>query len=94
MTRFDLFLMWVRAKLSGFILSEAEPTEEASEEPAQNSTERQHVTGYDIVYHVPEDMKAVTIEIQEPNGRVQQSIVISDYVTIQPSARLRVKVRS
>ena len=52
---------------------------------------------HDLVYRVPQEMKSITIQIQESNGRVitEHNVTPSGYfLAIKPGQKIRVRVNT
>lgn len=61
-------------------------------DPLPNTPSVVKVTGNRIEYFVPSDMKHITVHIKEKNGRLRNSYVLTDYVTIHPTDRVEIVI--
>lgn len=53
---------------------------------------RVRVTGYDVTYFVPEDMRKVRVRLLKSNGTFIAEYPLSDYLTIAPGSRVQIKI--
>ena len=54
---------------------------------------RQYITGHDVTYVVPDDMRLLKVQIQEPNGRILNEYTLTQYLEIRGGNKLRIMSR-
>ena len=67
--------------------------EEKKEEKPRDLKKQRRVTGYDILYFIPQDMRRIKVQIQEKNGRVKNEYTLTNYLSIRPGERVRLIVK-
>lgn len=71
-----------------------EPKEEKKEEEKPRDLKKQlRVTGYDILYFIPNDMRQIKVQIQEKNGRLKNEYTLTNYLSIKPGERVRLIIK-
>ena len=59
----------------------------------QKKPSQVRITGHDVLYFIPDDMKNIKVQIQQSNGRIKNEYTLTNYLDIQPGERLRLIVR-
>lgn len=59
-----------------------------------NPHQRVRVTGYNVVYIVPEDMKRIKVRLLKPNGAFKAEYTLTNYLSIKPGERVQLKIET
>lgn len=91
MTRAQLILAFLKSKFKNFFNKTEVST--VDETPEKNEIDVvRNVTGHDVVYYIPGDMKGLKVILLSENGSFKNEYVLTDFIRINPGERLRLKV--
>jgi len=51
------------------------------------------VTGYDVTFVIPDDMRKLVVEIQDADGKYQNHYTLTNYLSMEPGQRLKIVVK-
>ena len=72
--------------------AEEKQPEEKKEEP-RDLRKQLRITGYDVLYFIPDDMKQIKVQIQASNGRLKNEYTLTNYLSIKPGERVRLIIK-
>jgi hypothetical protein len=68
------------------------PKKELKKNDPEKPAQAKRVTGDDVTYYVPYDMRAVQVVLYDRVGRFKNEYTLTNYLSIKPGERVRIKI--
>ena len=68
------------------------PKKELKKNDPNKPAPAKRVTGHDVTYYVPYDMRAVQVVLYDRTGRFKNEYTLTNYLDIKPGERVRIKI--
>ena len=68
------------------------PKKELKKNDPNKPAQAKRVTGDDVTYYVPYDMRAVQVVLYDRVGRFKNEYTLTNYLNIKPGERVRIKI--